>query len=164
MLVTQGWHNKDMGLTRIASFDELRTRIGEEIAVGDWVTVGQDAIDRFAEATGDHQWIHTDPERALRESPFGGAVAHGFLTASLLPRLLTDAIEMPPIRLGVNYGFNRLRFTAPVKSGARVRARFVLGAIEDVPGGVQITWNVTVDIEGSDKPALIAQWLSRRYK
>ena len=100
MLVTQGWHNKDMGLTRIASFDELRTRIGEEIAVGDWVTVGQDAIDRFAEATGDHQWIHTDPERALCELPFGGAVAHGFLTASLLPRLLTEAIEKTDPGLG----------------------------------------------------------------
>ena len=117
-----------MDLKRIASFDDLRTRIGEEIAVGDWVTVGQDAIDRFAEATGDHQWIHTDPERASRESPFGGAVAHGFLTASLLPRLLTEAIEMPPIRLGVNYGFNRLRFTSPVKAGARVvQGDFIAG-------------------------------------
>lgn len=150
-------------MTRIASFDELRRRVGEEIAVGGWTTVGQDAIDRFAEATGDHQWIHVDPERAARDSPFGGTVAHGFLTASLLPRLLTEALELPPVRMGVNYGFNRLRFTSPVKAGSRVRGRFALAAIEDVPGGVQITWNVTVDIEGSDKPALVAEWLSRRY-
>lgn len=157
------WHNKRMETTRIASFDDLRCRMGEEIAVGDWHTIGQEAIDRFAEATGDHQWIHVDPERAARESPFGGAVAHGFLTASLLPRLLAEALELPPVRMGVNYGFNRLRFTSPVCAGARVRARFTLGALEDVPGGVQMTWNVSVDIEGSDKPALVAQWLTRRY-
>lgn len=157
-----------MSPVRIDSTDALRARADEEIAVSDWVLVDQAAIDRFAEATGDHQWIHVDPGRAARESPFGATVAHGFLTLSLLPRLMSQAMAMPPSRLGVNYGIDRLRFPAPAPAGSRVRARFVLGSVRDIAGGVQLLWRVTVEREGGEvesgaKPVLAADWLSRHY-
>lgn len=147
----------------IEGIEALRSLAGREVALSDWQEVTQEGIDRFAQATGDCQWIHVDPSRAARESPYGRTVAHGFLTLSLLPRLLNESVEMRGMRISVNYGFNRLRFTGPVPSGSRVRARFALGAVEDIAGGVQLLWNVSVEREGETKPVLIGEWLIRRY-
>ena len=125
--------------------------------------VTQEQIDRFADATDDHQWIHVDVERARRESPFQNTVAHGFLTVSMLSRLLNSSIKFGAAKMGLNYGFNRLRFTGPVPAGSRVRGRFTLKALDEIEGGVQTTWGVVVEREGSDKPCLVAEWLTRRY-
>jgi acyl dehydratase len=152
-----------MAKVELASARELGGRIGEEIVVSDWLEISQQRIDQFAQAGGDHQWIHVDVERARRESPFGTTIAHGFLTLSLLSKLLADSIRFTSAKMGVNYGLNRVRFTAPVPAGARVRARFVLKALEEVEGGAQMTWNVTVEQEGADKPCMVAEWLTRRY-
>lgn len=151
-----------MPKVEIKDMNQLRQRIGQEIAVSDWMTVTQERIDRFADATDDHQWIHVDRARAA-QSTFGGTIAHGFLTLSLLPHFTAEALAFPPGKMSVNYGLNRVRFTAPVRAGKRVRARFVLAAMEDVPGGVQITMKVTIELEGSDKPACVAETISRRY-
>jgi acyl dehydratase len=142
----------------------LKRLVGTEVAASDWVEVTQEQIDAFAGATGDPQWIHVDRERAARESPYGTTVAHGFLTLSLLPQLLKQAIDLQGFRMGVNYGLNRVRFTGPVPAGARVRARFVLLAVEDIPKGVQTTWNVTVEREGEEQPVLVAEWITRRHE
>jgi len=144
--------------------DELAQWLGREVATSDWLEMTQERIDRFAEAGGDHQWIHVDPGRAARESPFGRTIAHGFLTVAVLSKLLGDSLAIGGKRIGINYGFNRLRFPSPVPSGSRVRARFVLGALEAIEGGVQTTWNVTVEREGEAKPALVAEWLTRHYR
>jgi acyl dehydratase len=152
-----------MPLVRIESMDELRRRVGQEIAVSDWLAVTQERIDRFADATDDHQWIHVDPERAAG-SPFGGTIAHGFLTLSLIPHLASETLAFPPARMSVNYGLNRVRFPAPLRAGTRVRARFELLAMEDIPGGAQLTWKVTIEREGSEKPACVAETVSRRYE
>ena len=141
----------------------FREKVGEEVAVSDWIEIEQERINEFAQATGDFQWIHVDVERARKESLYGTTIAHGFLTLSLLPLLLIDSIEMRGLRMGVNYGLNRVRFTGPVPSGSRVRARFVLAAVEDIAGGIQLTWNVSVEREGEEKPVLVAEWLTRRY-
>jgi acyl dehydratase len=143
--------------------EDLKRLVGKEVAVTDWLAVSQDRIDAFADATQDHQWIHVDRERAARESPYGRTVAHGFLSLSLLPHLLGEAIEIQGTRLGINYGLNRVRFTGPVPAGSRVRARFQLAAVEDIDRGVQIAWNVTVEREGEAKPVLVAEWLTRRH-
>jgi len=148
----------------IPGIAHLKQRVGTEVAVSDWFTVFQEHIDQFAEATGDHQWIHVDRERAAKESPYGTTVAHGFLTLSLLPHLLAQAIELQGVRMGINYGLNRVRFTGPVPAGSRVRARFRLAALEDLQGGVQMAWEVSVEREGEAKPVLIAEWLTRRYE
>lgn len=141
---------------------ELRTLTGLEIGVSEWLTVTQERIDQFAAATGDRQWIHTDPERARAESPFGTTIAHGFLTLALLSQLAQSAVPLEgDFRHRLNYGLNRVRFTAPVKSGSRIRARFALQAVTDVDGGAQITYSATIEIEGSAKPALVAEWLIR---
>lgn len=141
----------------------LEGRVGEEIAVSDWLVVDQARIDRFADAIEDRQWIHVDPERA-RRSPFGGTIAHGFLTLSLLSHLLETTISLGERKMGVNYGLNRVRFTAPVPAGSRVRARFTLAATEPLDGnGMQSTWAVTVEREGGDRPALVAEWVTRAY-
>ncbi len=137
---------------------------GKEVAVSDWLTVTQKMIDDFADATHDHQWIHVDAERAGRDSPFGATVAHGFLTLSLLSHFVNDSIDLDPSRLGVNYGLNRLRFTAPVRVDSRLRARFVLNDLQEIDGGVQMVWAVTIECEGSEKPVLVAEWLGRRYE
>ena len=137
---------------------------GKEVVVSDWITVTQKMIDDFADATLDHQWIHVDAERSARESPFKATIAHGFLTLSLLSRFLNQSIDLGVSRMGVNYGLNRVRFTAPVRVDSRLRARFVLDALEQLKGGVQMVWNVTVEREGSDKPVLVAEWLTRRYE
>jgi acyl dehydratase len=147
----------------VKSIRELEGRVGEEVGISPWLEVTQERIDTFAKAIEDFQWIHVDPERA-RSSPFGGTIAHGFLTLSLLSRLSELTFSFSDRRMGVNYGLNRVRFTAPVPSGSRVRARFVLAKLERIEGnGVQVTWNVTVEIEGKDKPALVAEWIGRHY-
>ncbi len=148
----------------IEGIEELKSLIGEEVGASDFVEVTQSRINDFADATEDHQWIHIDAERARTDSPFGSTIAHGFLTLSLLPHFAAQAFTVRGnFKMGINYGLNRLRFISPVKSGSRVRARFTLQAVEEVAGGAQITWTVTVESEGSAKPALAAEWLVRYY-
>ncbi len=142
---------------------ELRDSIGKEVAVSGWVEITQQRIDQFAEATGDRQWIHVDPARAREESPFGTTIAHGFLTLSLVPQMMDEALALPTARLAVNYGLDRLRFISPVKAGSRVRARFTPIEVEDVPGGTQLTLGIVVDIDGEPRPACAANFISRRY-
>lgn len=145
------------------SYSEVTASIGQEVAVTDWIDVTQAQIDLFAQATGDHQWIHTDPARAAA-GPFGTTIAHGFLTLSLLPRFMEAAFEVEGTKMGVNYGLNRVRFPAPVPSGSRLRARLALTAAEAVqPDGMQMTWEVTVEREGGDKPVCVAEALVRSY-
>ena len=147
----------------------LAPKLQTEIHVGPWLTIDQERIDRFAEVTGDVQWIHTDPERASRESPYGSTVAHGFLTLSLLPQLTESnhpdffQRNYPGMRMRVNYGLNRVRFPAPVRAGARIRARTVLHAIEKAGEGVQIIYLITVEIDGGAKPACVAEFIARVY-
>ncbi len=148
----------------IEGVEELKSLIGEEVGASDWFEVTQSRINDFADATEDHQWIHIDVERAKTDSPFGSTIAHGFLTLSLLPHFAAQAFTVRgDFKMGINYGLNKLRFISPVKSGSRVRARFTLQAVEDVAGGAQITWAVTVESEGGAKPALAAEWLVRYY-
>ena len=144
-----------------ASIEEIQSRVGEEVGVSDWILVDQQAIDTFAEVTQDRQFIHVDPEAAAT-TPFGGTIAHGFLTLSLLSRMAADAMPRPEnVKMGVNYGFERVRFMAPVRSGKRVRGRFVLTRFEEKrPGQWQFVHQVTVEIEGEDKPALVAEWIA----
>ena len=144
----------------IASIEDISAKVGSEVGVSDWILVDQKAIDAFAEVTQDHQFIHVDPEAAAK-TPFGGTVAHGFLTLSLLSRMAADAMLIPDgVKMGVNYGFEKVRFLAPVRSGKRVRGRFRLdGFDEKRPGQFQFVHNVTVEIEGEDKPALVADWI-----
>jgi acyl dehydratase len=142
---------------------ELPPRVGQEVAVSDWITVTQDQVQLFADATGDQQWIHVDVERA-RAGPFGAPIAHGFLTLALLPRFFQMCIRAPQVRMSVNYGLNKVRFPAPVPVGSRVRGRIKLVACDPLEGGgVQITWGVTVEREGSDKPVCVAETLTRWY-
>ena len=144
--------------------EELKTLVGQELGVSDWHTVTQEQIDRFADVTGDNQWIHVDAERAKRESPYGAPIAHGFLTMSLLSGLIKEAVDVQGnYKMRINYGFNRLRFTGGVPAGSRVRASYALGSVKDVEGGVEIAWNVKVEVEGREKPALVAEWLGRTY-
>ncbi|OZM82711.1 MaoC family dehydratase [Pseudonocardia sp. MH-G8] len=142
--------------------DELRAAVGSTLGVSDWVTVDQSQIDTFADATGDHQWIHVDQERA-EAGPFGATIAHGFLTLSLLPVLVAQTFQVEGTKMGVNYGLNKVRFTSPVPVGSKVRAGAELVDVADVEGGVQLTTKVTIEIEGSERPALVAEWLTRRY-
>lgn len=137
--------------------------VGQEVALTDWVTITQEQVNLFAQATGDHQWIHVDPERA-KAGPFGAPIAHGFLTLSLLPQFFAAAFAIVGARMGVNYGLNRVRFTSPVPVGSRLRARLVLQGAEPLsPEGLQMTWLVTLEREGSDKPACVAEFLTRNY-
>jgi len=147
----------------IHGITELTAWAGKEVACSDWVSIDQQRVQQFADVTGDQQWIHTDPERAGRESPFGATVAHGYLTLSLLPYLQSRCVRVQGVKLAVNYGLDRVRFPAPVRVGARVRARISLAKTEAVTGGVQAHWNITVEIEHSDKPACVAQTLARYY-
>jgi len=150
-------------MVEITDVRALRDRIGQEIAVGDWFEVSQARIDQFAAATGDTQWIHVNPARAATESPFKTTIAHGFLTMSLLSSLIRDAMTFHGLRMAINYGMNRMRFVAPVPAGSRIRGRFMLLAVEDASGSVQVTWQVTVDREHSDKPCCVAEWIVRYY-
>ncbi|ALF88675.1 MULTISPECIES: MaoC family dehydratase [Ralstonia solanacearum species complex] len=158
----------------IESLDALRELVGQEVAVSDWMEITQQQVNQFAEATGDRQWIHVDVERARRESPFGAPVAHGFLTLSLLPALMHNALDMPDVKMGVNYGLNKVRFMAPVPVGSRLRARVSLLGMEMLPplqpspdapalSGAQMIWNVTIEREGQERPVCVAESISRRY-
>jgi acyl dehydratase len=151
----------------IPNLERLRELAGREVGTSDWLAVNQERIQAFADATGDHQWIHLDPERARAESPFGGTIAHGFLTLSLLSALMHGALSIGGLRLAINYGLNRVRFVSPVPAGARIRARITLGDVTDVTdgeGGVQAAWTITVEREYHEKPCLVAEWLVRYYR
>lgn len=146
------------------NLDQLQSRVGQEVGVTEWITITQDRVDLFAEAIDDRQWIHVDTERAQRESPYGTTVAHGFLTLSLLSFFLGEAVRISTIRMGINYGLNRVRFPTAVPVGSKVRARFTLLSFEKLPGGAQITWNVIVERYGDDKPCCVAEWITRRFE
>ena len=150
-------------MREFVSVRELGGHVGEDVAESDWLEVSQGRINEFAEATEDRQWIHTDPERAARESPFKQTIAHGFLTLSLLSELMKRAVSVGGLRMGINYGLNRVRFVAPVPAGSRIRGRFRLAALEEIRGGAQATWEVTVEREGGDRPCCTAEWLVRYY-
>ena len=148
---------------RIERLEDLEARIGEELVVSDWLEVTQERIDLSAEATGDHQWIHVDVEKA-KKGPFGGPIAHGFLTLSLLPKFFESTIEVTESAMGVNYGLNKVRFIAPVPVGSRLRAHMKLLSAEPIDNnGYQMAWEITVEREGAAKPVCIAESLSRRY-
>ena len=147
----------------VVDLAQLGGLVGREIAVSDWLVVAQDRINAFADATGDHQWIHVDPERARTDTPFGATIAHGFLTLSLLSALMRDAITVDGPRMTLNYGLNRVRFVSPVPSGSRIRARVALATIDDRGDSIQATWGVTIEREGGDKPAVVAEWIVRYY-
>ena len=148
----------------IESPDALKDLAGKELGVTDWITITQERINQFADATGDHQWIHIDRERARRESPYGTTIAHGFLTLSLLSPFIMQTLEVRGARMAVNYGLNRVRFPAAVRSESRVRARITLQSVREFPEGVEPTWLVTVENEGSEKPCCVAEWVARYYR
>ncbi len=141
---------------------DLESRVGEEVGISPWVEMSQERIDLFAKATEDFQWIHVDPKRA-KDSPFGSTIAHGFLTLSMLPKLSESTFEFSDRKMGVNYGLNKVRFTAPVPAGAKIRGRFTLAKYEKLEGGVQVTWNVTIEREGGDKPVCVAESIGRHF-
>jgi acyl dehydratase len=149
-------------MTVFDSLDALALRVGDEIGVSDWTVVDQARIDAFAQATGDHQWIHIDPVRAAA-GPFGTTIAHGFLTLSLLPQLSESAFAIEGVRMGVNYGLDRVRFPAPLPSGSRVRGVFRLLKFERIAGGAQLVVEATLQREGSEKPVCVAESVTRRY-
>ena len=142
---------------------QLGGLVGREIATSDWTVVSQEQIDAFADTTDDHQWIHVDVERARAETWFGVTIAHGFLTLSLMSSLMRNALKISGLRMTLNYGLNRVRFVSPVPSGSRVRARFTVGRVDDLEDSTQVTWNVTIECEGSDKPCVVAEWILRYY-
>ncbi len=149
-------------MTIYPHLSDLQPLVGQALGSSDWILVDQQRIDLFAQATGDHQWIHVDPERAA-SGPFGTTIAHGFLTLSLLPEMGASAFGIDDVRMGINYGLNRVRFTGPVPVGSRVRGHFKLLAYEVIDGGAQLTVEVRMEREGVDKPVCIAESLSRRY-
>ena len=151
-----------MAARTINGLEELTTLVGEHLGYSDYVEITQEQVNAFADATGDHQWIHVDPERA-KAGPFGGPIAHGYLTLSLIPELFASAFDVADSRMGVNYGLNRVRFTAPVPVDSRLRGHFKLLKYEAVAGGAQLTVEVTIEMEGSAKPVCIAESLTRRY-
>jgi acyl dehydratase len=142
---------------------DLLQHVGRELGPSDWMTVDQAMIDKFAEATGDHQWIHVDVERARKEMPDGKTIAHGYLTLSLVPRLAATLMRVKKRSRGVNYGSNKVRFISPVQAGARVRLRQRIANVEEIPGGVRITSEMTVEIEGQPRPALVAETMGLSY-
>ena len=141
---------------------DLRAAVGTQVGVSEWYTIEQGQIDTFADATDDHQWIHVDAEKA-KDGPFGTTIAHGFLTLSLLPALVKGVYRVDGVQMGINYGLNKVRFTSPVPVGSKVRGAVELVDVADVTGGVQLTTKITVEIEGSERPALVAEWLTRQY-
>lgn len=150
-------------MRHIESAEALKALVGQEMGITDWLTIDQRRIDLFAEASGDRQWIHVDAARCRAESPYGTTIAHGYLSLALVPALMESAISLRGFRIGVNYGLNRLRFPYPVPVNSRLRLRMVLLAAEDFPGGLQTTWQATLDIEGEDKPACVAEPIYRHY-
>jgi len=147
----------------IQGLNGLRARVGQEIALSDWQQVTQEQVQAFADITGDQQWIHTDPERARRETPFGGSIAHGFMSLAMLPKLLEDHIQLTGMKMVLNYGCNRVRFPAPLPTGSRIRARFTLASVETIDSGAQVQWLGTVEREGNEKPVCVAELLMRCY-
>jgi acyl dehydratase len=148
----------------LKSLHTLKEFVGREIATSDWLLVTQQRIDQFAEATRDRQWIHVDPERARRESPYGATIAHGFLTLSLMSHLVKEAIQLPPdVRQTINYGLNRVRFPAPVRAGEKIRARVSLQSFKELPDSVEVVFNITVETEGAEKPCCVAEWILRYF-
>src|SRR3954467_8205199 len=152
-----------MAQTTVDGIEGVRGLVGQPLGYSDWVTVSQEQVNQFADATGDHQWIHVDPERAAKESPFGGPIAHGYLTLSLLPMLMPQIVEITGFRMGVNYGTEKVRFPSPVPVGSRVRAGATLDRADPNGGGIAMVVTVTVEVEGASKPAMVATSLSRRY-
>ncbi|MDM5180348.1 MaoC family dehydratase [Massilia sp. DJPM01] len=150
-------------MREFSSLAEMQALVGQELAVSDWVEITQERVNLFADATDDHQWIHVDLERCARESPFGGPVAHGFLTLSLISGLFDRTLRMVDAKMVVNYGLNKVRFPAPVPVGSRVRARLALQQVEPIEGGAQLAWSVVVEREGGTKPVCVAELLIRRY-
>lgn len=147
------------------SLEELKGHVGEEIGVTEWLPITQERIQQFADVTGDPQWIHVDVERAQRESPFKTTIAHGFLTLSLLPQFVPQVLKIKNgVRMGLNYGLNRLRFVSPVRSGARIRARFTIQSIKEFAEGLEIVYLVTVEAEDATKPCCVAEWVVRYYR
>ena len=140
---------------------ELKICAGREMGVTEWLEITQERIDAFAEATDDQQWIHTDRDRAQRESPYGATIAHGFLTLSLLTKFLTDVIQLDDVRLAINYGLNRVRFPSAVRAGSRIRARIVLQSIRDVGDSTEAIYAITIEVEGAEKPCCVAEWIAR---
>jgi acyl dehydratase len=149
-------------MTTIA-FSQLAAHAGREIGVSDWLAVSQEQINTFADATGDHEWIHIDVARAAAETPFKSTIAHGFLTLSLVSALVRSTVTVDGLRMAINYGLNRVRFVSPVPAGSRVRARVTMASVTAVDGGVQVTWAITVEREHGEKPCLVAEWLVRYY-
>jgi acyl dehydratase len=148
----------------IESPEALSAWVGKEVACSDWLAIDQDRVQKFADATGDQQWIHTDPVRAQRESPYKAAIAHGYLTLSLLPSLSGSCLRIDGVSMSINYGLDRVRFPSPVRVGQRVRARLKLDRLEPVTGGLQAHWEATVELEHSDKPACVAHLLARYFQ
>ena len=149
----------------LQSLSSLNEHVGREIAVTGWLAVSQERIDQFAEAIGDRQWIHVDVERARRESPYGAPVAHGFLTLSLMGQFLREAMELPAsVKQTINYGLNRVRFPAPVRAGEKIRARIRLQSFKELAGSAEATYEITVEVEGREKPCCVAEWILRYYE
>ena len=153
-----------MPLRVIHSLDELKQLAGQEVGVSDWQVMTQERINQFADATGDHQWIHIDVARAKAESPYGAPIAHGFLSLSIISSLLAATVKLEiGGKMGINYGLNRVRFPSAVAAGSRVRGRFSLVTVEEFNGGAQFTWGVTVEVENAPKPSVVAEWITRQY-
>jgi acyl dehydratase len=152
-----------MAQTTVDGVEGVQGLVGQHLGYSDWRTITQEQVNQFAEATGDHQWIHVDPERAAKESPFGGPIAHGYLTISLLPSLMPEIVEITGFRMGVNYGTEKVRFPSPVPVGSRVRAGATLGAATPFEGGIAMHLDVTIEVEGASKPSMVATVVYRRY-
>jgi acyl dehydratase len=153
-----------MAMLVLRSLNSLKDHVGSEIAVTGWLAITQERIQQFAGATADQQWIHVDPERARRESPFGATIAHGFLTLSLLSYFLREAIVLPPeVRQTINYGLNRVRFPAPVRAGEKIRARIRLESYRDLTDSVEAIWGMTIEAESGEKPCCVAEWILRYF-
>jgi acyl dehydratase len=149
--------------TTVQGIDGLKEKVGQQLGYSDWHEITQDRVNQFADATGDHQWIHVDPERA-KSGPFGGPIAHGYLTLSLAPALLPEVMRVEGFKMGVNYGLNKLRYPSPVPVGAKLRVGATLAEVEEISGGVQVTLDLAFEVEGKDKPACVAQAVYRYYE
>ena len=150
-------------MRKFVTVADLQAEVGNEVAVSEWMTISQERVNQFAEATDDPQWIHVDVERAKRESPFGGTIAHGYMTLSLIPALFESVVDLPPGKMSINYGLNKVRFPSPMLVGGKLRGRFKLLAIEPMDGCVQSIWQMTIEREGSDKPVCVAESVLRKY-
>lgn len=150
-------------MRQIANITELKSLIGQEVAASDWVCVTQERINTFADATDDHQWIHVDVERAKRESPYGSTIAHGFLTLSLIPGMIQNALKMSDVKLQINYGLNKLRFPAPVPVDSKLRAHLHLLEVKDIPNGAEVHWDIVVEREGFEKPVCVTEAILLRF-